>query len=74
MSGDQLLESGAVLPLGDGACDVLTSRTYGHPVLEGRTVVRLVHEAIGPAEDLALAYLGFGTADAAPVGRVRRQS
>jgi hypothetical protein len=37
-------------------------------------VVRLVPEAIGPAEDLALEYLGFGTADSAPVGRVRRQS
>ncbi|MFC9628714.1 hypothetical protein ACFTY8_05355 [Streptomyces mirabilis] len=74
MSGDQLLESGAVLPLGEGAGDVLTARTYGHPVLEGRTVVRLVPEAIGPAEDVALEYLGFGTADAAPVGRVRRQS
>ncbi|MFE2521308.1 hypothetical protein ACFXG9_39675, partial [Streptomyces mirabilis] len=74
MSGDQLLESGAVLPLGEGAGDVLTARTYGHPVLEGRTVVRLVPEAIGPAEDLALEYLGFGTADSAPVGRVRRQS
>ncbi|MEV0096693.1 hypothetical protein [Streptomyces sp. NPDC050738] len=75
MSG--LLESGAVLPLGDGtdAGDVLTARVYGHSVLDGRTVVRLVPEALGPAEDLALEYLGFEAASAAPVkvGRVRRQ-
>ncbi|MFE9096823.1 hypothetical protein [Streptomyces sp. NPDC007264] len=74
MSGDELLASGGVLPLGEGVGDVLTARTYGHPVLEGRTVVRLVPEAIGAAEDLALEYLGFGAGTSVPVGRVRRQS
>ncbi|MGW1884848.1 hypothetical protein [Streptomyces sp. NPDC001970] len=55
--------------------DVLTARAYGHPVLEGRTVVRLVPEAIGPAEDLSLEYLGFGAAaEPEPVGHVKRQS
>ncbi len=77
----QLLTAGAVLPgtgggaSGQGAAgDTLTARAYAHPVLEGRTVVRLVPEAIGPAEDLALEYLGFGAATAATVGRVQRQS
>ncbi|MCF3122443.1 hypothetical protein IPZ68_22450 [Streptomyces arenae] len=72
----QLLEAGAVLPpAGDGAAgDPLTARAYEHPVLEGRTVVRLVPEAIGPAEDLSLEYLGFGAGAATTVGRVRRQS
>ncbi|MET9804493.1 hypothetical protein [Streptomyces sp. NPDC006368] len=94
MSG--LLDAGAVLPLpggagrgtgggagdagADGEVDVLTARVYEHPALEGRTVVRLVPEAIGPAEDLSLEYLGFTGGQAAggqepePVGRVRRQS
>ncbi|AXG77717.1 hypothetical protein DVK44_08425 [Streptomyces paludis] len=57
-----------------GAGDVLTARTYGHPALDGRAVVRLVPEAIGAAEDLSLEYLGFGPASAAGVGRVKRQS
>ncbi|MER6356998.1 hypothetical protein ABT186_35610 [Streptomyces sp. NPDC001634] len=74
MSGDKVLEAGGVLPLGAGTGDVLTARAYEHPVLEGRTVVRLVPEAIGAAEDLALEYLGFGAGASVPVGRVKRQS
>lgn len=55
--------------------DVLTARAYAHPALEGRTVVRLVPQAIGPAEDLSLEYLGFtGEQDPEPVGRVRRKA
>ncbi|WP_406402571.1 hypothetical protein OH805_25460 [Streptomyces sp. NBC_00879] len=76
-SVDGLLEAGAVLPLGSedgGPGDELTARAYAHPALDGRTVVRLVPEAIGPAEDLSLEYLGFTGSGAAPVGRVRRQS
>ncbi|MEU6122756.1 hypothetical protein [Streptomyces sp. NPDC047123] len=78
---DKLLDAGAVLPEAQGAAagdgsggDTLTARAYAHPVLEGRTVVRLVPEAIGPAEDLALEYLGFGSGTTTTVGRVRRQS
>ncbi|WP_329165738.1 hypothetical protein OG709_10390 [Streptomyces sp. NBC_01267] len=69
-----LLEAGAVLPAGGAEGDALTARAYEHPVLEGRTVVRLVPEAIGPAEDLALEYLGFGAAAPVVVGRVKRRS
>ncbi|MEW1719825.1 hypothetical protein [Streptomyces sp. NPDC093109] len=82
----ELLDAGAVLPIEpgaegvdagagtEGAGDVLTARTYGHPALDGREVVRLVPEAIGAAEDLSLEYLGFGPAGTAGVGRVKRQS
>ncbi|MEV7091133.1 hypothetical protein AB0O07_35610 [Streptomyces sp. NPDC093085] len=80
----RLLDAGAVLPYGPGegdgdgggaaGGDVLTARAYGHPALDGRTVVRLVPEAIGAAEDLSLEYLGFGEGRAERVGRVRRQS
>ncbi|MFE2496301.1 hypothetical protein [Streptomyces scopuliridis] len=69
-----LLEAGAVLPLGGAGTDALTARSYGHPALDGRAVVRLVPGAIGAAEDLALEYLGFGAAEVAEVGRVKRQS
>ncbi|MFE3829030.1 hypothetical protein [Streptomyces sp. NPDC059092] len=70
-----LLDAGGVLPYGGSAeGDVLTARAYEHPALDGRAVVRLVPEAIGAAEDLSLEYLGFGAAEAEPVGRVRRQS
>ncbi|MFJ2212729.1 hypothetical protein ACIQVO_17770 [Streptomyces sp. NPDC101062] len=70
-----VLDAGGVLPYGAGAeGDVLTARAYEHPALDGRSVVRLVPEAIGAAEDLSLEYLGFGAARAEPVGRVRRQS
>ncbi|MCM2388545.1 hypothetical protein [Streptomyces albipurpureus] len=82
-----MLEAGAVLPLhaatapepgsdiGDKDRSVaLTARSYGHPALEERTVVRLVPEAIGPAEDLALEYLGFSGGESVAVGRVKPQS
>ncbi len=75
-----LLDAGAVLPVGGPDAgddtDVLTARAYRHPALDGRTVVRLVTATLGSAEDLSLEYLGFagGEADAAPVGRVLRQS
>ncbi|WOX24516.1 hypothetical protein [Streptomyces solicathayae] len=86
-TAEALLGAGAVLPVaagtdrgaGAGAAadgvDVLTARTYAHPALEDRPVVRLVPEAVAAAEDLALEYLGFAAGGAPePVGRVRRQS
>ncbi|MEU0988535.1 hypothetical protein [Streptomyces sp. NPDC005953] len=84
-AGEALLEAGAVLPLdataGDGTPEAgaeqgvtLTARAYEHPTLDGRTVVRLVPEALGSAEDLALEYLGFSGGRWAPVGRVKPQS
>ncbi|BBA97300.1 hypothetical protein RVR_2972 [Actinacidiphila reveromycinica] len=48
-----------------GTTDVLVARAYAHPVLDGRTVVRLVPEALGEAEDLSLEYLGFAPGFAA---------
>ncbi|WP_329369656.1 hypothetical protein OG896_27720 [Streptomyces sp. NBC_00669] len=51
------------------ATDVLVARAYAHPVLDGRTVVRLVPEALGTAEDLSLEYLGFAPGFAAGAPR-----
>ena len=65
-----LLKAGAVLPpdtegAGDRAVP-LTARAYGHPGLEGRTIVRLVAGELGAAEDLAAGFLGL-TPSAEPV-------
>ncbi|MFJ6540404.1 hypothetical protein ACIQMP_07145 [Streptomyces sp. NPDC091385] len=73
-----LLEAGAVLPTGSTAredADTLTVRTYTHPVLEDRQVVRLVPGTLGEAEDLALEFLGLTREPEAPeVGQVRRET
>ncbi|MBW8796797.1 MAG: hypothetical protein JF597_25330 [Streptomyces sp.] len=73
-----LLDAGAILPPGTSAredADVLTARTYTHPALDGRTVVRLVPGTLGEAEDLALEFLGLARQPEAPeVGQVRRET
>ncbi|WP_433059833.1 hypothetical protein [Dactylosporangium sp. CS-033363] len=76
---EALLDAGAVVPAGAGVAgdtvDTLTTRAYSHPVLEGRTVVRLVPATLGPAEDLTMEFLGFGAPEAvAEVGLVRQQA
>lgn len=73
-----LLDAGAVLPPGTSTredADTLTVRTYSHPVLDDRRVVRLVPGTLGEAEDLALDFLGLTREDEAPeVGQVRRET
>ncbi|MEV0532547.1 hypothetical protein [Kitasatospora sp. NPDC050463] len=80
---ERLLDAGAVLPAGtlpdagrpDSAADVLTARSYAHPALDGRRVVRLVPGALGPAEDLAVDFLGLKPAEEpAEVGQVRQEA
>ncbi|MFJ8435250.1 hypothetical protein ACIQ9P_28540 [Kitasatospora sp. NPDC094019] len=79
----RLLESGAVLAAGtlpgaggpDSAADVLTARSYAHPALDGRRIVRLVPGALGPAEDLAVDFLGLVPAEEpVEVGQVRQEA
>ncbi|GKQ39297.1 hypothetical protein [Streptomyces sp. A012304] len=73
-----LLEAGAVLPPGTTDredADVLTVRTYTHPALDERKIVRLVPGTLGEAEDLALDFLGLGRERETPqVGQVRRET
>ncbi|CAL9642767.1 hypothetical protein [Streptomyces sp. enrichment culture] len=73
-----LLDAGAVLPPGTTAredADTLTVRTYTHPALDERRVVRLVPGTLGEAEDLALEFLGLEREPEAPeVGQVRRET
>ncbi|GAA0937271.1 DNA-binding protein [Actinocorallia libanotica] len=60
---EELLDAGAVLPPGTGGggdrAVPLAARTYRHPALEGRTVVRLVDAGLSAAEDLAAGFLGL---------------
>jgi hypothetical protein len=74
---DALLDAGAVAVLGTPAGerrDALSARVYAHPVLEDREVVRLTPAALGAAEDLTMAFLGFAEPSATPeVGVVRQQ-
>ncbi|MCH0543129.1 hypothetical protein I3F58_26970 [Streptomyces sp. MUM 203J] len=73
-----LLDAGAVLPAGTTAredADTLTARTYTHPALGDRPVVRLVPGTLGDAEDLALDFLGLvREPDVPEVGQVRRET
>lgn len=73
-----LLDAGAVLPPGSTAredADSLTVRTYTHPALDDRQVVRLVPGTLGEAEDLALEFLGLAREPATPeVGQVRKET
>ncbi|MGT2532165.1 hypothetical protein ACU4GG_37745 [Streptomyces nojiriensis] len=75
-----LLKAGAVLPpgtpgAGAGAVE-LTARSYHHPALADRVVVRLAPAELGAAEDLAAGFLGLVPHQAEPpvVGLSRRQA
>ncbi|MFC6594255.1 DNA-binding protein [Kitasatospora paranensis] len=75
----ELLQAGGVLPPGTrGAGEravPLTARTYRHPGLDDRVVVRLVAAELGAAEDLAAGYLGLEpAAGPAEVGLGLRQA
>ncbi|MEU6089968.1 hypothetical protein ABZ865_24795 [Streptomyces sp. NPDC047085] len=73
-----LLDAGAVLPPCSTAredADSLTVRTYTHPALDDRPIVRLVPGTLGEAEDLALEFLGLAREPEAPeVGQVRKET
>ncbi|MCF2532569.1 hypothetical protein [Yinghuangia soli] len=73
-----LLDAGAVLLPGSAQgddVDTLTARTYTHPGLDDRAIVRLVPATLGDAEDLALDFLGLVRgAEPAEVGQVRRET
>ncbi|MCX4759905.1 hypothetical protein OG562_02635 [Streptomyces sp. NBC_01275] len=73
-----LLDAGAVLPSGATTredADTLTVRTYTHPALDDRRIVRLVPGTLGEAEDLALDFLGLAREPETPeVGQVRRET
>ncbi|MEV6156472.1 DNA-binding protein [Nonomuraea sp. NPDC052129] len=75
----ELLKAGGVLPLGtEGGGEravPMTARTYRHPGLDDRVVVRLVAGELGSAEDLAASFLGLAPdGEPAEVGLGLRRS
>ncbi|WP_416959054.1 DNA-binding protein [Streptomyces sp. Agncl-13] len=79
VSYEDMLAAGAVLPpdsVGAGERAVpLTARSYRHPGLDDRVVVRLVAGELGAAEDLAAGFLGLEpAAEPVVVGLGSRQS
>ncbi|RRD05953.1 hypothetical protein EII34_04505 [Arachnia propionica] len=52
----------------------LLARTYTHPMLDDRAVVRLVRVPLTEVEDLSLGVMGFEGAASAPVGHVRTKA
>lgn len=73
----RLVQAGAILssPVDSVLADTITARRYAHPALDDRVVVRLVPSTLGPAEDLAMEFLGFAQSGCpAAVGSGRRQA
>jgi len=61
----EILKAGGLVPLDaklgtDDAVDTVVARAYRHPVLPGRTVVRLSAQSVVAGDDLEMATLGFG--------------
>ncbi|MFE3461539.1 hypothetical protein ACFXKD_28695 [Nocardiopsis aegyptia] len=54
----------------DAPTDTVRARSYTHPALGDRPVVRIVPDALAPAEDAAVDFLGFSPGDvSAPLAR-----
>jgi hypothetical protein len=73
------LHAGGIVPanskLGkDDAVDTVVARAYAHPVLPGRTVVRLCAEGVAAGDELEMSTLGFATGeDRGTVGKERKR-
>ncbi|MBZ3900166.1 DNA-binding protein [Streptomyces griseiscabiei] len=79
VSYEELLAAGAVLPLGTAGAGEravpLTARSYTHPGLDDRVIVRLVAGELGAAEDQAASHLGLApAAEPVEVGLGARQA
>jgi hypothetical protein len=48
------------------AIEQVVARTYRHPALGGRAVIRLASDRLGQAEDLAMEFLGFTAPEVSP--------
>ncbi len=78
-AADVQLEAGGLLPANAkvdvDATEQIEARSYRHPALGERPVVRLASDRLGQAEDLAMEFLGFGApAVSAPVAVQQRRS
>lgn len=67
------LEQGGITLQADDTTYPLTAATFTHPVLPGRTIVRLIPEPLLEAERLALEVPGVELQGSTPVGHTRRR-
>jgi len=75
------LHAGGIVPtsskLGqkdDDAVDTVVARAYAHPVMPGRTVVRLCAEGVAAGDELEMSTLGFAAGeDRGTVGKERKR-
>ena len=73
------LDAGGLLPaktkVDADAAEQVVARSYRHPALGDRSVVRLASDRLGQAEDLAMEFLGFAApAVSAPIAVQQRRS
>jgi hypothetical protein len=79
VSDAQVLKAGGLVPadakLGkEEAVDTVVARGYQHPVLPGRTIVRLTALSVVAGDDLEMTTLGFGAGeDRGAVGKERKR-
>jgi hypothetical protein len=73
------LAAGGLVPAGsklgkDDAVDTVIARAYAHPVLPGRSVIRLCAEGVAAGDDLEMSTLGFAAGeDRGAVGKERKR-
>ena len=64
------LDAGGLLPakskVDEGTAEQVVARTYRHPALGDRPVIRLASDRLGQAEDLAMEFLGFQAPGVSP--------
>ncbi len=73
------LDAGGLVPAGvkgdADATEQIAARSYRHPALGDRPVIRLTSDRLGQAEDLAMEFLGFAApAVSEPIARQQRRS
>lgn len=71
------LEAGGLLPpkskVDADATEQIVARTYRHPALGTRPVIRLASDRLGQAEDLAMEFLGFEAPKVSPPVAVQQR-
>lgn len=74
MSSDVIALDAGLAPVGTPGGEPVTARRYHHPMLGGRSMVRLSGDAVAPGEDRVLAAAGFSVPDiGAPVSAGHRK-
>ncbi len=73
------MEAGGLVPtkakVDEAAAETVVARSYRHPALGDRPVIRLASDRLGEAEDLAMEFLGFESPEVSlPLAKQQRRS